>query len=49
MREGAAGGDKCKLIGKIEPLEGKMFELAMELSTVGKLTVSVNGGPSVTL
>ena len=49
MQEGAAGGVKCKLIGKIEPLEGKIFELAMELSSVGKLTLSVNGGPGATL
>lgn len=47
--QGGAGGSKSKLIGKIDSLEGTSFELAMELSSAGKLTVSVNGGPSAVL
>jgi hypothetical protein len=49
--QAAAGGNKIKLIGKIEeiPSEDKSFEITMELSSAGKLTLSVNGGPSTTL
>jgi len=46
-----AGGIKSKLIGKIEeiPSEDKSFEITMELTSAGKLILSVNGGPSKTL
>ena len=46
-----SGGSKCKMIGKIEeiPSEAKNFEITMELSIAGRLTLSVNGGPSATL
>ena len=49
MQGGASG--KCKLIGKIEslPSEDKSCEITIELSSTGKLTLSVNGGPSATL
>jgi len=51
MQGGAA--KKSKLVGKIEEIptegDGKGFELTMELSAAGKLTLSVNGGPSTTL
>lgn len=42
---------KTKVIGKIEdiPLKEKSFEITMELSTSGKLALSVNGGPSAAL
>mmetsp|Transcript_4571 Transcript_4571/g.11528 ORF Transcript_4571/g.11528 Transcript_4571/m.11528 type:complete len:572 (-) Transcript_4571:86-1801(-) len=42
---------KTKVIGKIEEiqLEEKSFEITMELSTSGKLALSVNGGPSAAL
>ncbi len=46
MQGGKSG--KSKLIGKIEhlPSEDKSFELTIELSIAGKLSLSVNGGPS---
>lgn len=49
MKGGVA--KKSKVIGKIEkiPVEDKGFELTMELSSAGKLTISVNGGPISTL
>lgn len=49
MQGGVSG--KCKLIGKIEslPSEDKSCEITIELSSTGKLTLSVNGGPSATL
>lgn len=49
MQGGESG--KCKLIGKIEsiPSEDKSFEISIELSSAGKLSLSVNGGPSATL
>lgn len=51
MQGGSA--KKSKLVGKIEEIptegDGKGFELTMELSAAGKLTLSVNGGPSTTL
>mmetsp|Transcript_2558 Transcript_2558/g.5474 ORF Transcript_2558/g.5474 Transcript_2558/m.5474 type:complete len:316 (+) Transcript_2558:79-1026(+) len=49
MQAGAAG--KSKIIGKIEKisLEDKSFEITMELSTAGKLSLSVNGGPTAAL
>mmetsp|Transcript_34489 Transcript_34489/g.62038 ORF Transcript_34489/g.62038 Transcript_34489/m.62038 type:complete len:565 (-) Transcript_34489:133-1827(-) len=42
---------KSKVIGKMEkiPLKEKSFEITMELSSAGKLTLSVNGGPITTL
>ncbi|KAL7543454.1 hypothetical protein ACHAXR_012729 [Thalassiosira sp. AJA248-18] len=42
---------KNKVIGKVEGivLENKSFEITVELSSAGKLAVSVNGGPSATL
>lgn len=48
--QGGAGA-KSKVLGKIEeiPLEDKSFEITMALSTAGKLTLSVNGGPAATL
>jgi len=50
MQGGAA--TKSKLIGKIEQIpesDDKSFEITMELSTAGKLSLSVNGGPNSTL
>lgn len=47
MKGGAA--KKGKVIGKIEKSEDKSFEMTMELSTAGKLTLSINGGPSTSL
>jgi molecular chaperone DnaK (HSP70) len=50
MQGGAA--KKGKVIGKIEEIQlddKKSFEITMELSTVGKLTLSVNGGSSTAL
>lgn len=49
MRGGAV--TKSKVIGKVEgiPLEDKSFEITMELSSDGKLALSVNGGKLVTL
>jgi len=49
MLGGAAA--KSKVVGKIEKieLEDKKFEITMELSSAGKLAVSVNGGPSTAL
>ncbi|KAL3821745.1 hypothetical protein ACHAXA_008481 [Cyclostephanos tholiformis] len=46
-----SGVSKSKLIGKIEeiPSETKMFEITMELSISGKLTLSINGGPITSL
>merc|ERR1711957_460564 len=42
---------KSKVLGLIEgiPVEGKSLEVTMELSSAGKLAVSVNGGGLVTL
>ena len=46
-------GKKNKIIGKIEGIElddkSSSFEITMELSTDGKLELSVNGGTSTTL
>jgi L1 cell adhesion molecule like protein len=49
MKGGAA--TKGKVIGKVEniPAGEKDFEITVELSSAGKLTVSVNGGQSITL
>jgi molecular chaperone DnaK (HSP70) len=49
--QAAGGGNKSKLIGKIEaiPSEDKSFEITMELTSAGELTLSVNGGPSANL
>lgn len=49
MQGGASG--KSKLIGKIENLqsEDKSFEITIELSCEGQLSLSVNGGPDTTL
>jgi len=49
MQGGA--GKKGKVIGKIEnvPEDGKDFEITVELSSDGKLEVSLNGGPSTVL
>mmetsp|Transcript_33602 Transcript_33602/g.61874 ORF Transcript_33602/g.61874 Transcript_33602/m.61874 type:complete len:571 (-) Transcript_33602:73-1785(-) len=49
MQGGAAA--ESKVIGKIEKieLEEKKFEITMELSSAGKVAVSVNGGPSTAL
>mmetsp|Transcript_32635 Transcript_32635/g.55562 ORF Transcript_32635/g.55562 Transcript_32635/m.55562 type:complete len:567 (+) Transcript_32635:122-1822(+) len=49
MQGGAVA--KSKVIGKVEKIEAEAtsFELTMELSSAGKLTLSVNGGPSATL
>lgn len=49
MQGGAA--KKGKVIGKIENIEteDKDFEITLELSSAGKLTLSVNGGPSAAL
>ena len=43
---------KSKVIAKIEKIElteEKSFEVTLELTAAGKLTISVNGGPSATL
>ena len=42
---------KSKVLGKIDniPSDAKNFEITMELTCAGKLSVSVNGGPSCTL
>ncbi|KAK1744972.1 ferrochelatase [Skeletonema marinoi] len=48
MNGGAA--KSSKVLGKIEKLPAdKSFEITMELSAVGKLSLSVNGGPMSTL
>ncbi|KAL3790226.1 hypothetical protein ACHAW5_004336 [Stephanodiscus triporus] len=49
--QSAGGGNNSKLIGKIEeiPSENKSFEITMELTSAGELTLSVNGGPIATL
>mmetsp|Transcript_22088 Transcript_22088/g.47413 ORF Transcript_22088/g.47413 Transcript_22088/m.47413 type:complete len:573 (+) Transcript_22088:136-1854(+) len=49
MQGGAAS--KSKVIGKIEkiPLKDKSFEITMELTSAGKLSLSVNGGPTTAL
>ena len=49
MRGGAV--TKSKVIGKVEgiPPEDKSFEITMELSSDGKLALSINGGKLVTL
>jgi len=44
---GAAG--KSKVIGKIEKIEDKSFEITMGLSTAGEMTLAVNGGPTTSL
>lgn len=47
MKGGAA--KISKVLGKIENLPAKSFEITMELSATGKLSLSVNGGPTSTL
>ncbi|KAL7495343.1 hypothetical protein ACHAWT_004108 [Skeletonema menzelii] len=48
MNGGAA--KSSKVLGKIEKLPAdKSFEITVELSTAGKLSLSVNGGPTSTL
>lgn len=48
MNGGAA--KSSKVLGKIEKLPAdKSFEITMELSSAGKLSLSVNGGPTSTL
>ena len=44
-------GKKKKVIGKIEDIEldDKSFEITMELSAAGELTLAVNGEESTTL
>mmetsp|Transcript_28874 Transcript_28874/g.61292 ORF Transcript_28874/g.61292 Transcript_28874/m.61292 type:complete len:578 (-) Transcript_28874:80-1813(-) len=44
-------GQKSKVLGNVEniPLDADNFEITMELTTAGKLTVAVNGGPTCKL